>query len=87
LAAGVTVVQPRHAAFSELVEATGGGVLYEPPDTKSLADQIEKLLLNPAQAEAFGLAGREAVQARFTVAALAEQTMSVIADLRRGSRS
>jgi glycosyltransferase involved in cell wall biosynthesis len=87
LAAGVPVVQPRHAAFSELVEATGGGVLYEPPDPQSLADQIEKLLLNPAQAEAFGLAGREAVQARFTVAALAEQTMSVIADLRRGSRS
>lgn len=87
LAAGVPVVQPRHAAFPELVETTGGGVLCEPGDPTSLADQIEELLLNPPRAEALGQAGRAAVQTRFTVAALAEQTMTVVADLRRGSGS
>jgi glycosyltransferase involved in cell wall biosynthesis len=30
LAAGVPVVQPRLGAFPELVETTGGGVLYDP---------------------------------------------------------
>ncbi|MDQ6631015.1 MAG: glycosyltransferase family 4 protein, partial [Verrucomicrobiota bacterium] len=47
LAAGVPVVQPRHAAFPELIEATSGGILYEPGDFVALADSLEELLLNP----------------------------------------
>ena len=31
------MVQPRRASFPELVEATGGGVLFEPGQTQSLA--------------------------------------------------
>lgn len=77
LAAGVPVVQPRHAAFPELVEATGGGVLCEPADAKSLADQIEKLLLNPAQARALGEAGQKSVGERFSVAAMTAATLRV----------
>src|SRR5205823_7240354 len=34
LASGVPVVQPRAASFPELIEGTGGGVLYEPGDVK-----------------------------------------------------
>src|SRR5213076_471033 len=46
MAAGVPVVQPRAAAFPELIEATGGGVLYEPGDVEALADALEGLLLD-----------------------------------------
>jgi glycosyltransferase involved in cell wall biosynthesis len=77
LAAGVPVVQPRHAAFPELVEATGGGVLCEPADAKSLADQIEKLLLNPAQARTLGEAGQKSVGEHFSVAAMTATTLRV----------
>ena len=44
LAVGVPIVQPRHAAFPELIEATGGGLLCEPGDPRALADAIESLL-------------------------------------------
>src|SRR6266581_1113666 len=51
MAAGVPVVQPRAAAFPELIEATGGGVLCAPNDPQALADGIEGLLLDPQRAD------------------------------------
>jgi glycosyltransferase involved in cell wall biosynthesis len=60
------VVQPRHAAFPELLEATGGGLLCEPDDPALLADGLEELLSNPARARELGAAGRAAVASDFT---------------------
>ena len=60
LAAGVPVVQPRHAAFPELIEMTGGGMLCEPDDPQSLADGIAELLSNPEQRTDMAVRGREA---------------------------
>jgi len=77
LAAGVPVVQPRHAAFPELVAATGGGLICE-PDAKSLADKLEELLLNPERAQSLGAAGAQAVREKFTVAAMAQETLRVL---------
>ncbi len=70
MAAGVPVVQPRHAAFPELVAATGGGVIAE-ANAASLATAIEALLLDPARARALGGAGRRAVSERFTMEQMA----------------
>ena len=50
LASGVPVAQPNSGAFPELIELTGGGVLYAQGDAGSLADALEKLLLDPARA-------------------------------------
>src|SRR5438876_33858 len=58
LAAGVPVVQPNHAAFPELIEATGGGVLCEPDDPHALAAALAELLRDPAAARAIGARGR-----------------------------
>ena len=77
-AAGVPVVQPRTAAFPEIIEATGGGVLCEPGDPKLLADAIEQLLLNPQPARALGESGRMAVFEKFSVEAMAKQTLRVL---------
>ena len=85
LAAGVPVVQPRHAAFPELVEATGGGLLAEPGDARSLADKIEELLLNPDQARALAFAGQTAVRERFTTPAMAQETLRVFEIVNRRS--
>jgi glycosyltransferase involved in cell wall biosynthesis len=43
LANGVPVVQPRHGAFPELVETTGGGLLVEPGNAEDLAARLEEL--------------------------------------------
>jgi glycosyltransferase involved in cell wall biosynthesis len=71
LASGVPVVQPGNGAFPELIEHTGGGVLFAPGDASSLADALEKLLRDPAQAVELGRCGREVVNARFTSDAMA----------------
>jgi len=71
LGAGVPVVQPRAAAFPELLEAAGGGVLCEPENAASLAEAIEGLLLDPARLRALGEAGRKAVFDRFSAPAMA----------------
>lgn len=72
LAAGVPVVQPRHAAFPELIQATGGGLLCEPDDPASLAAAIEGLIRDPDEARLLGARGRDAVLDRFSVARMAE---------------
>ena len=76
LAAGVPVVQPRHAAFPELIEATGGGVIAE-PNARALADAVEALLLNPAGARALGEAGRHAVREQFNMDRMAREVLAV----------
>jgi glycosyltransferase involved in cell wall biosynthesis len=85
LAAGVPIVQPRTAAFPEIIAATGGGVLCEPGDPKALADAIEPLLLSAPQARALGQAGRKAVFERFTAEAMAKATLRAFAKLPSGS--
>jgi glycosyltransferase involved in cell wall biosynthesis len=82
MAAGVPAVQPRTAAFPELIEATGGGVLCEPENPKALADAIEQLLLNPQQARALGEAGRKAVFERFSAEAMAKESLRVLEGMR-----
>ena len=77
LAAGVPVVQPRTAAFPELLAATGGGELCEPNDAKSLAEVLEGLLRNPERARALGEAGRQAVAKKFSAEAMAQATVQV----------
>jgi glycosyltransferase involved in cell wall biosynthesis len=77
LADGVPVVQPKSGAFTELIEATGGGVVCEPGDPGALADAVESLLVNPEIATMRGVAGRRAVFERFTARTMAEATVEV----------
>ena len=67
LAAGVPVVQPSSGVFPELLDMTGGGVLYDPDDPAQPARAIEQLLLDPNRAAELGRKGREAVFEKFDV--------------------
>jgi glycosyltransferase involved in cell wall biosynthesis len=80
LAAGIPVVQPRHAAFPELIEATGGGVVCE-PSAKGLAATIEQLLSDPIILGGLSAAGRSAVFKEFSVERMAEGTARVFEEL------
>jgi glycosyltransferase involved in cell wall biosynthesis len=81
LASGVPVVQPRHGAFPELIEATGGGVLCEPDDADDLARTLGELLLDPDRCRALGAKGRAAVLDRFTDRNMAEGVLEVFGTL------
>lgn len=43
---GLPVVLPRHGAFPELVASTGGGLLVEPGNSRTLAEGLERVLTN-----------------------------------------
>jgi glycosyltransferase involved in cell wall biosynthesis len=77
MAAGVPVIQPRTAAFPELLEATGGGVLCAPNNPQALADAIESLLLDSERAIALGRSGARAVWERFSADSMAQASLSV----------
>jgi glycosyltransferase involved in cell wall biosynthesis len=80
MAAGIPVVQPRHAAFPEIIEATGGGMIAE-PNAQALASAAEELLLNPDRARSLGARGREAVLARFNVDQMAAGTEALLLEV------
>lgn len=77
LANGVPVVQPRHGAFPEMIEATGGGLLVEPDSPEELARGIETLMRDSGLRQELGRRGREAVHTRFHDRAEAEATVAV----------
>ncbi|MFM7322709.1 MAG: glycosyltransferase family 4 protein [Armatimonadota bacterium] len=78
LAAGVPVVQPRHAAFPEILTATGGGVLVPAGDPAALASAWEELLAQPERAADLGRQGRDTVHARFSADAMAERFLETL---------
>ena len=71
MACGVPVVQPRAGGFSELIEETGGGVLYEPNTPEVLAAAMGGVLADRERARRLGQAGRDAVLTRYTAAHMA----------------
>ena len=77
LANGIPVVVPRHGAFPELIDATGGGLLVEPGNAPALAAQLADLLVNSSARLQFGAQGRAVVHARYHPQALATQTLQL----------
>jgi len=67
LACGVPAVEPWHGVFGELLEFTGGGVLYQPNNAASLAEALKPLLVEPAKARELGRWGRDAILGRFGI--------------------
>jgi len=77
LSQGVPVVQPDHGSFPELIEATGGGILFEPHSPSALADALERLMDDPSHRASLGCAGSAAVRAAFTDEIMAENVWKV----------
>ncbi|MBM4143235.1 MAG: glycosyltransferase family 4 protein [Lentisphaerae bacterium] len=77
LACGVPVVQPRAGAFPEIVEATGGGLLYDPADPAGLKNALAALLRDRARARRLALRGREIVLERYDIDRMADATLEV----------
>lgn len=77
LACGVPVVQPRHGAFPEMLEATGGGVLVEPGSPEALAAALHELCERPAERRRLGAQGRAALAGRYDDATMARNTVAV----------
>lgn len=83
LAAGVPVVQPRHAAFPEIIEATQGGVLCEPGSPESLAEGLESLLLDEPGRRTMAAAAQQAARREFSSDQTAKGLVAAIKEVRK----
>lgn len=80
-ACGVPVAQPKSGAYPELIAETGGGVLCEPNNAESLADAVEKLLVNPDAARQMGEHACKITQRYFSAPTMAQNFMKVLEPL------
>lgn len=78
LACGVPVVEPRHGGLTEVVEATGGGLLYDAEVPGALAETLATLLADPDRARELGEAGRERVRRAFTAERMAREVLEQV---------
>ena len=77
LSSGVPVVQPNIGAFPEIINTTGGGVLYQPNDAPTLASALKSLLLDREKTAALGLRGRAAVQKKYALDTITKKMVKV----------
>ena len=67
LAAGIPVVQPPLGAFPEIIEASGGGIVYPENRPEALAEALFGLLNDPEQMQHLSKKGREAAVNQFNI--------------------
>ena len=77
MANGVPVVQPRHGAFPEVIERTGGGILVSPDSLEALAAGLLRVMTDGEGREAMGQRGKEVVHRDFNDEKMAEATLEV----------
>ena len=85
LAAGVPFVEPDIGVFSELLEMTGGGVLYEPGGSKVLADKLKPFLLDAEYALELGAEGKRGVTENFDIKQTAQNMVRIYEQVIRRS--
>jgi glycosyltransferase involved in cell wall biosynthesis len=76
MASGVPVVQPRHAAFPEILRVAPGGVIAE-PTVQGLVTTIEELLLDAPRLRRLHEIARKSVGEKFSVHRMASEIAQV----------
>jgi glycosyltransferase involved in cell wall biosynthesis len=84
LASGIPVVAPRHGAFPELAEATGGLVLYDPEDVVSLVEALQQTITDKGRRARLGSIGRQSVLEKFNAERMARQALDLYRSLTAG---
>jgi glycosyltransferase involved in cell wall biosynthesis len=75
---GRPVVMTSAGGAQELAVDSGGGLLYPPGDDAALADAIERLARDPAEARRLGESGRAWAQRHCTLAGYAESFLGAV---------
>jgi glycosyltransferase involved in cell wall biosynthesis len=65
--AGIPVVQPATGAFPEILEMTGGGLIYSPDNNEELIGALVKLLNNKSLQKELGEAGKKNVRSKLSL--------------------
>jgi glycosyltransferase involved in cell wall biosynthesis len=65
--AGIPVVQPATGAFPEILNATGGGIIYSPDTVEELSSGLRSLLTDSKKAHEMGERGKEQVRSELSL--------------------
>jgi glycosyltransferase involved in cell wall biosynthesis len=77
LASGIPVVQPGTWAFPEIINLTGGGLLYKPDEEGSLVYSLASLLNDQDRARKLGMQGRKGIEKYFSLENIATKTAEI----------
>lgn len=77
LASGIPIVQPALGAFPEIVESSGGGVIYQPNTPDALTKKLTEVLSNPEQIKQMSIKGRKAVEENFNSSVIIKKMIGV----------
>ena len=73
---GIPVVQPDISAYPEIINASGGGLLYDPDDKDGLANALRTILTDPDLARQLGKQGYEYARKNFCVERMADDMIT-----------
>ena len=77
MANGTPAALPNHGAFPEMIDATGGGLLFEPNSAEAAAETLLRLRNEPDLRKQLGQNGAEAVRERLNDEIMARSTIQV----------
>lgn len=77
MVSGVPVVQPALGAFPEIVNLTGGGIIYDQNTPESLARALAGILSDPGELDRLSRTGRDGVLEHFHIDIQAERMVAV----------
>lgn len=77
LASGIPLVQPELGAFPEIINQTGGGIVYSPNTAESLAAALSELLSDKDKIYQLGVNGRKAIEKDYNIDKTAEEIVEL----------
>jgi len=83
MASGVPVVQPALGAFPEIVDVSGGGLIYSPNTPEKLSESWAELLDDSEKLEKLSLAGYEGTGKNFNIHNHAAEIVELYENLQR----
>ena len=77
MASGIPMVQPALGAFPEVIQSSGGGVIYAENTPEHLAEALAALILNEEKLQQLSAAGLAGVKQHFDIHAQAKKMVAV----------
>ena len=83
---GVPVVQPARGSYPELIESTGGGLLFEPDNIDEYVRALKQLLESPEQRNQMGSDAQRAVREKHSSLHAAQRLCEICRNFTNGTR-
>ncbi|EKD27151.1 MAG: putative hexosyltransferase, partial [uncultured bacterium] len=76
MACGIPVVEPELGGYPEIINETGGGVLYKPNNALTLAESLKNILNNPKNIKQMSINGINAVHDKYSIEKMADKLLN-----------